>query len=356
MRFYNILIFVIFGSCSLWAQQKYVDLNISASYNPGTIEVGETTELEIIMYNAGIDDIVESGYAWVNITLPPNVLFIHEPRTDKGDWFDYFELEYYDPLGGLVYFLNKSPILSIWNGLPQINFYFSVDGLGENPPALTTAISTGILPVAVQNGYIEDLGGNDTQCGVEILLSPLPVTLSSFSGSSIDCGQIDLTWTTQSESNNDYIEIQRSTDGRVFESIGRVKGLNNPTGGKYSYSDTHELKSGEKYFYRLRQVDFDGKEKFHKVIVVENRCYGGKPDLSIYPNPAMDKVNFLLTNLEPGEYKGIIINRDGAEVRQVTLSPESAYEMELKDLAPGVYNLRILDQQDNLTKSFIRIR
>ena len=63
---------------------------------------------------------------------------------------------------------------------------------------------------------------------MDMLGSPLPIELLSFDGKIKD-GTSYLTWKTASEINNDYFEIEKSTDGINFESIGKVTGAGNST-------------------------------------------------------------------------------------------------------------------------------
>lgn len=357
MKFFNILLFVLISSCSLSAQKKMIDLVISASYSPSTIYIGDTTLLNVKIANIGLDELTEPEYSWVNIVLPANVLYMLEPRIDTGNWFQYFEINQYDPNEyGLLYLLNKSPLPSVYD-YTEIDFYIPVVGIGENGSGLTTAATLGLEIVAEQNGYEEDREANNSSCGVEVL-TPLPVTLASFYGSTRECGIIDLRWVTVSENNNAYFEVQRSRDGRNFETVGKIIGSNHRTGKTYSFTDeSKELVSGVKYYYRLNQVDLDGKSTIHKVTTVDYRCIGAEAELDIYPNPAVESINILLTNLDPEvTYKAVIINGEGAEVKFIDINSGTPYNFEVKDMPEGIYNIRILDQSDKLTKNFIRIR
>ncbi|MEH0157250.1 hypothetical protein V6R21_24265 [Limibacter armeniacum] len=96
--------------------------------------------------------------------------------------------------------------------------------------------------------------------------SVLPVELIFMSAQPNSEGGVHLTWATASEVNNDYFEIQRSTDGKHFTSIGFVEG--NGTAQQridYSYFDAETLNGN--LFYRLKQVDYNGAfEYFHLVV------------------------------------------------------------------------------------------
>jgi hypothetical protein len=93
-----------------------------------------------------------------------------------------------------------------------------------------------------------------------------------------------LLWTTTSEINFDRFEIQRSTDGRAFETIGSVKGKGfnfKDLETNYSFFDSNPI-AGKNY-YRLKSVDYDAYFEYSKIIL-EN--WEGKRLISVYPNPA----------------------------------------------------------------------
>lgn len=96
----------------------------------------------------------------------------------------------------------------------------------------------------------------------------LPVSLTSFTGK-WENSAAQLKWQTASEQNNSHFEILRSADGANFTKIG-TKNRNGTTAlvSNYAYADNAAL-AGNNY-YKLRQVDFDGKSKEYDAIVVKN--------------------------------------------------------------------------------------
>jgi hypothetical protein len=96
--------------------------------------------------------------------------------------------------------------------------------------------------------------------------SALPVELLSFDAKAANSNCI-LHWETASEINNDYFTIQRSVDGNTFEDVGKVKGAGNSTSIiDYTYIDKNPVCST--CYYRLNQVDYDGKSSLSKIIRV----------------------------------------------------------------------------------------
>ena len=98
----------------------------------------------------------------------------------------------------------------------------------------------------------------------------LPVKFVAFSGSSKK-GQVVLNWETASEANNDGFSVERSLDGKQFDAIGFVKAKSaNNNGGNYEYVDNSVSLSSSTAYYRLKQLDLDGKSEYSKVIVVKS--------------------------------------------------------------------------------------
>jgi hypothetical protein len=95
----------------------------------------------------------------------------------------------------------------------------------------------------------------------------VPVELISFTAQSTDAGVV-LNWTTATEINNSGFTIERGRDDENFTSIGFISGKGTTTEiSNYNYIDT-EIESG-KYYYRLKQTDFDGTFEYLNVVLVD---------------------------------------------------------------------------------------
>lgn len=104
--------------------------------------------------------------------------------------------------------------------------------------------------------------------GLDCTTVPLPVELLSFSVSNQKTHNL-IEWTTASEKNNDYFQIEYSTDGSNWQVIGELKGAGT-TNSEQFYSSTHfEYRSTINY-YRLVQVDYDGTINEHQIISIDN--------------------------------------------------------------------------------------
>jgi Secretion system C-terminal sorting domain len=122
--------------------------------------------------------------------------------------------------------------------------------------------------------------------------TPLPIELLYFNGESVNAG-IELKWSTASEKNNREFEILESDDAIHFKIISTVqsKALNGNSNTMLHYNFIDEEKSNA--YYRLRQIDFDGKSSESNIV------YVGQNDIvkpiKVFPNPVIDKISFELT-------------------------------------------------------------
>lgn len=108
----------------------------------------------------------------------------------------------------------------------------------------------------------------------------LPVTLSSFK-SFRDPNTVKLIWITTSESNSDYFEVLKSTDGKTFSAIGVVKAAGNSSKIlTYSFKDVNPATSTN--YYKLDMIDLDGTGK--KSIIVSSNFDIDKADFNVFAN------------------------------------------------------------------------
>jgi len=118
------------------------------------------------------------------------------------------------------------------------------------------------------------------------LFNLLPVDFISFNGRMLPDETIKLDWDVSREINHDFFDVEKSTDGSSFSSIGKVRGI-----PPYYFIDNNPSEGNN--FYRLRQVDKDSKFEYSNTI---NVVYRKKEvGLSIYPNPVKDVLNIEIT-------------------------------------------------------------
>jgi hypothetical protein len=158
----------------------------------------------------------------------------------------------------------------------------------------------------------------------------LPVTWTSFEGRSTERGN-ELSWQTASEVNSDYFIVQHSVDGASFSDVDKIAAAGNSSTSK-SYAYLHIGSFRAVNYYRLRQVDYDGTTDYSKVISIINEDQQAI-DLVIYPNPTSGMVHF------DRSVSDVEVYDNGGRIVKKILVPSTT--IDLTDLVPGVYNLKI---------------
>lgn len=111
--------------------------------------------------------------------------------------------------------------------------------------------------------------------------STLPVEMISFTAEA-DASTITLAWSTASEKNNDRFVIERSIDGVEFETVGSVDGNGN-SNSRIDYSFTDYPSDYKVIYYKIRQIDFDGRFADYGPISVGSKA--SEREFKVYPNP-----------------------------------------------------------------------
>ncbi len=142
------------------------------------------------------------------------------------------------------------------------------------------------LNCAYMNGGIIYAGGfAETSTGKDFLLAaydfslnPVPLHFLSFSVQKCNANQACLTWKTANEQNVSHFEIERSVDGVSFVSVG-TKLANNLSLNTYTSTDNMSALTGNKVYYRITQIDYDGQSKRSSIVVLNKANKG----IDLYP-------------------------------------------------------------------------
>jgi hypothetical protein len=185
---------------------------------------------------------------------------------------------------------------------------------------------------------------------------PLPVTLTAYTATlSADRSTVSVNWTTAIEQNNDYFVLQRSTDGGPFLNLDTIPSAGPSVGGhSYAYVDTSPLAGSD--FYRLEQVDKDGKGTYFSVLKVELPATGGQ-GLQLSPNPGSGLLHLHLVHPERGILQVSLSDMQGRVLRVWTFGKQETVwdqSLDLGALANGVYILQVRGTQIRETRAVIR--
>jgi hypothetical protein len=171
----------------------------------------------------------------------------------------------------------------------------------------------------------------------------LPVELTSFAASA-DNGTVTLNWATATEINNRGFEVEKSIDNADFRVIGFVNGFGTTTETRnYSFSESG-LTEG-KYYYRLRQLDFNGDYEYSPVAEVTVVTVFDFALDQNYPNPFNPSTKIFYSVAEAGHVKLSVYNLLGQEVASLVNSfmESGKYEINFNaaDLPSGAYIYKI---------------
>jgi hypothetical protein len=177
----------------------------------------------------------------------------------------------------------------------------------------------------------------------------LPVELLSFNGNCTQNQSVELTWETASEHNSNYFQVEKSFDGKSWNSFSKVVAAGNSNDViQYNAIDEH-LRSSNAY-YRLRQVDFDGKEKLYDPINVT--CNESSSTFMSHPNPSKAGFQIVLNdNNFVGNQTLTITDATGKTILSKQLNVLDGINVfpVYDEFNPGIYFLSISDG-NNKTK------
>ena len=162
----------------------------------------------------------------------------------------------------------------------------------------------------------------------------LPVKLLSFTAAYEKSDRVSLRWKTASEDNGNKFEIERSSDGNQWSTIGVVPGrINTSTTKEYEFIDEHPIYGVDNY-YRLRQVDVSGETNFSSIQKVQP--LKSAVSVVLYPNPTHDKIrlmNYRTSQISIHEY---------TTGRTVLLPTTVNGVVDVQSLSSGMYYIRLV--------------
>lgn len=264
-------------------------------------------------------------------------------------------LENLTSVGGAIVVTNNAALssLSALSGITSIG--------GELVIYLNNALTTlvgleNINPSTINNLYLQNMGmlsvcdvpsicdylaipsnpatisGNAPGCAtraeVEAACLALPVELLHFSGRN-QPEAIRLSWSTATETANDYFAVEHSRDGSLFREIGRVTGHGTST-TPHDYQFEHEKPAPGQHYYRLRQVDFGGAYQYSHTVSVGRESASG---VALWPNPTTGLLQVAGEGTEDAAYRVYDL------MGRVVLEGKLQQQIDLSGLTKGVYKV-----------------
>jgi len=295
--------------------------------------------LSMVVYN-GFDSLVD--LALTEISLAPNVVPTATHNLSKY-WvarpFGYTGTF----LSNLTFTLPYGQLITTDANLKLYYRDFGSDGAWNFKQ---TASTSNITTTTVMFTGIDTLGqftlaSNGT--------SPLPVSLTQFGGKRIGA-DVKLNWLTANEMNCQGFEVERSIDADHFDFIGMVssKSINSNTNTNYVYVDA-KADQNKTLFYRLKQIDFDGKYSYSPIVTISASTLS--VPVSLYPNPTKSAFNIDIQSAQQTNVTIVIVDMQGRVV--VTKEVQTNKGMntisvdEASGLNTGVYFVKVKMANDS---------
>lgn len=230
----------------------------------------------------------------------------------------------------------------------------TVTEVGAVPNGLYTIIhlSAGSISGSFNNttlppGYSLLVNANNVQLLKSLIVTP--VDLISFTANQRGT-RVLLQWITENEINNNYFDVERSSNGINFLSIGRV-GASMAPGSRKEYSFSDQPLQTRLLYYRLKQVDIDGRFTYSRTIVVH--FIQEENSILLYPNPARDKIQIILNNMNY-PVQVTITDMQGRLIATKQLNDQLHWQWSAAHLKPGMYILKAVDDMHAKTILFMK--
>ncbi len=213
----------------------------------------------------------------------PNTLNGLVTLGNSSKYFGVFQVEGTSPQYSATYNYNGNPFVT-----PAIENELRLYKRTDN--AVTGWSSTTAIPDEAANTIT--LTGQSTEYILARFGGALPLHFISFTGSKQNNDAL-LQWKTENEINTSHFEIQKSSDGINFITIATVTASVSTGTNNYSFTDAQSNTANK--FYRLKQIDTDGRFTYSSILKIQ---FAEKSVFTIYPNPAVNELS--ISGATPG--------------------------------------------------------
>ncbi len=238
-----------------------------------------------------------------------------------------------------------------------------------NPPAFPTnggscaasaggmTLTTSAAVAAGQKIYLAIDGYSGANCKFTVVGSqnivPVPIRLEYFTAWAYPTSNL-VRWLTSWELDNNYFEIERSLDGRYFESITKIEGVHNSsTNHLYDFEDKNPPVLA---YYRLKQVDYDGRYNYSNVVQVKRDGTVAQLTVSM-TNPASNNTRVVISTQKPGKINVRVVDVSGRDLSTQQVSCIEGSNITMQDfsrLASGNYYLVVTQDENRVVKPFVK--
>ena len=314
------------------AATKTIHVGNDSYYLPVTLSPASSSDFSINVFNGATIDATANGTAIADKTELVDAIYNINRTSGSGNC---------DVTLGWVTVLEGSNFASVADnqiGAAQYNSgsYGSFTGTGNNTTnAVTLTGVTAFAPFLVGKNAV------------------LPVTLTSFTAQKQSTG-VQLKWNTASEQNNSHFDVQRSADGVTFLNVGKVNGAGN-SNASLDYNFTDKTPASGTNYYRLSQVDFDGKTTLSNPVSVNISFVNSTMQVYAMPNSANLIINISTDIASAGQL--IVYNLNGQKVYEQAVSltkGNNDLSINLSNTDKGIFIATYSSDTQLLKKKFIR--
>ncbi len=236
------------------------------------------------------------------------------------------------------------------NGVLDTPFFVNATGTFSEPSDFKLSSSSPAIDAGTDVGLTTDFDGNPINgtpdIGAYEYQSPLSLEYLDDFNAIIIGEKVQLSWSTTSEINSDYFDIERTMDFKNWKIIGRIHSKGNASiNSRYITYDTTPL-NGTSY-YRIKQVDIDGAFSYSKMATIH---FKNNNFLIIRPNPANSVVELSFSKSIEG--KIVLFNTLGKSVFQQKINSNQV-RLDLSHLKAGTYYLGVKTNREVTTKKVI---
>ncbi|MCX6350426.1 MAG: T9SS type A sorting domain-containing protein [Bacteroidetes bacterium] len=188
--------------------------------------------------------------------------------------------------------------------------------------------------------------------------APLPVVLTQFGAQLVSPTTTLLSWTTASEIDNDYFEVQRSLEGTSFIKVGEVNGMgtkNNQT--DYTYTDDFGSQMSPVIYYRLKQIDYNGKYEFSPITKVMLNKVSNEYDVTAWYSQNDNNLHLSLLNFDKENITVSLFDVQGKLVNTASIHNRSSFntfEMDMSALPRGMYEALITTYSEKFMRKVVK--
>ncbi|HXB41936.1 MAG TPA: T9SS type A sorting domain-containing protein, partial [Bacteroidia bacterium] len=233
-------------------------------------------------------------------------------------------------------------------------------GGGANTYTWTNGVSNGVAFTPTATATYTVTGTDANGCvniaakQIVVVPNPMPIELIQFDAVRQQ-EKAKLTWTTATETNNNYFTVMRSTDAINWESIGKVKGAGNSTQTlHYNFTDDKAaatINENGILYYRIKQTDFNGASEIFPARSLNWQDANNASSLQAYPNPVNDELNIIFRSDET--VSAIEIRNSLGQI--VYASDNLSPDINTKDFAEGMYLLVVKTTGKIYQRKFVKV-